>query len=130
MKIRNGFVSNSSSSSFVVVGFLVRTDQFSSRDYLEKLYQTEVPEDPELIDYEFQDARYGNIRVMDEDDGVPDGQSLVAYEVAGWSDSDGLEKLTGVDIQAITQQVEQARTRLGLTAEDAAIEIWAGTSYC
>lgn len=130
MKTRQGFVSNSSSSSFVVVGFLVRDDQFSPQEYLEKLYQVAIPEDPDDMDDTFNDMRYGSdFRIMDSEDGVPRGKSLVAYSVASWDDS-GLEELKGLDLQDITTKVDLARDRLGLDAKSAPVKIWGGTSYC
>lgn len=37
MKIRNGFVSNSSSCSFIAVGYIVNTDQYDKKTILKKL---------------------------------------------------------------------------------------------
>jgi len=41
MKIRKGFVSNSSSSSFVVIGYLVNSDKYSFEKLLEIFYPKE-----------------------------------------------------------------------------------------
>ena len=42
MKRRSGLVSNSSSSSFVIVGFEIPDDQFSKEDYLVKLFDIDI----------------------------------------------------------------------------------------
>lgn len=36
MKTRNGFVSNSSSSSFIVLGFKINTEDYDKREFLQK----------------------------------------------------------------------------------------------
>jgi hypothetical protein len=73
MKIRNGFVSNSSSSSFVIVGFKIDKNAEDIEEMLEKL-RNKCP-DLKKIDYLTDDGPYyvGMVLmdVSDEDGGFP-----------------------------------------------------------
>jgi hypothetical protein len=58
MKIRNGFVSNSSSSNFVLVGFMVPTAEYSFESLLDALYPNADKEKYNPEDW-YMDASYG-----------------------------------------------------------------------
>ena len=93
MKIRNGFVSNSSSSSFVLIGYMVE-----SKDYdgdMEDLYDVV---DAIAIEKDF-DCLFGS------DDGLSKGQVAVGklYSLG----TDGYDKTIIADLQAIIKNVEE-----------------------
>lgn len=143
MKIRNGFVSNSSSSSFVLVGFTVPHGTFTDQDYLKKLYSyTNVPEGE--LDEALEDAFYdlmdgnnvdnrndGKISVCtDTECGAPRGVHLIGVRVADVSSEDGGFVPTSFDFYALATVAERARKRLGVSAEDAPIRLFVGTRLC
>ena len=107
MKVRNGFVSNSSSSSFVVVGILIDKDSPARTDFIkavmggkeldkvatnsfgktfdeiEKYAQKDILED---MSYDVGDKGYELLE--GEDDGVPEGKTLIGKPIIDVS-SDG-----------------------------------------
>jgi hypothetical protein len=89
MKKRNGFVSNSSSSSFVFIG--VKT------------------EDNDLIE---RAEKIAGIKIMSDDSVSYIGQSL-----ADWGDEEGLECQT-VDVDTIKAAILPGLRQLGFTIAD------------
>ena len=93
MKTRNGFVSNSSSSSFVLIGYLVDKQECSELDLIEKIYTPEeldgfarssdefdVSSWEELDDSDkaYLVYEHGEISILScTDDGIPEGKMAV-----------------------------------------------------
>lgn len=106
MKVRNGFVSNSSSSSFIVAGIKVRKDQMSD----------ELRE--ELWDKDF--------RVLsDGDDGVPSGYCVIGKELA--SPSDDYMEYTELSLASIDENIKDVEAAVGIVGMRG---VFTGTRAC
>ena len=87
MKTRLGFVSNSSTSSFVVIGF--RYDDYPGLEENSNYYKK------------------GFTVLQGTDDGIPEGQVVVGKQIAGWSDDDSDNKsLSQKELEEIVEQVK------------------------
>lgn len=112
MKIRSGFVSNSSSSSFVLLGYVLDKNKYKTQEIIDILYtpeqlnkfsQKEFNKDYDQCDEdEKSDLKYdimsnGNIRIMDHiENGAPDRESIVFGKMLGCFDSEGIRDDYGV----------------------------------
>lgn len=104
MKVRNGFVSNSSTSSFVVIGFEV------DKDY------------EELEQY---DTYKGETTVI-QDDSM--NNPVVGVSLIQWSDSDMPKlKLTQQEINEKFEKAKEIAKELGIDKEPT---LMAGSVYC
>lgn len=125
MKIRSGFVSNSSSSSFVLMGF-----EYSEKDLLKKIGY--VSEDEDDWDDKFQaieeylrklSKKYRDISILRS------GECGLKTDVIGIMINTDLEESSTVisSVTAFTENVNNIMTEFGVEKE---IKIYSGSRYC
>ena len=94
MKFRSGFVSNSSSSSFIAIGFLEKPPKFNSNEEEETWYESHL---------QISEGKYLNGIILADEcregDGLEDGQCTLKDIVTIFDDIYG--KSSGVDISII-----------------------------
>jgi len=131
MKIRSGFVSNSSTSSFVVVGFEVEEERFSNKDYLIKLFEVEesdIPKDNDGIDDLLYDSRnHKNIFLaLHDEDGATKGNHFIGILVD--DAEDGQFGDASYDFDELKEKAEVLKQNLG--ADDAKVVLKVGVRCC
>lgn len=94
MKTRNGFISNSSTSSFVIVGFMVNKDELTMNVMQNIIIELNAKiEDPDDIDEDFfADVLYDqDIRFIDNSEmgGFDDGRIIIGSTITELDDSGG-----------------------------------------
>lgn len=139
MKIRNGFVSNSSSSSFIVKGYLLDDEDFDRKTIMEKFgYYTEEnikkhtytygdKEELELSDmfWDFKDEHNNISFLQGYEDGVQEGKILIGETLHDSEDADLPDMILTAEPTEITQEIAD---KLGL--QDEKIVIACGTRCC
>lgn len=104
MKIRTGFVSNSSSSSFVLLGYVLPKNEYSIVDVVQKVFPVKLLDKVAYEEYckdwnectkdELSQLHYllidkSNIRIMSNtDDGAPDDDTIVVGRLLMSSSND------------------------------------------
>ena len=108
MKIRLGFVSNSSTSSFVIAGIKI-PDTALSREKRDDLYKD------------------GNLILLSgSEDGVPKGFTVIGEIVVDVSDDSCLD-YGEFSLDQIAQMIADVKTKTGLTGEPG---VFTGTRSC
>jgi len=107
MKVRPGFVSNSSTASFVLLGFDASSMKF---------------DDPDDRYYFFEEMQADHI--YEGEGGAPSGIELVVGRFIAYITSDCYESSKTVDLDAIQKEVESFRGKCGL--ENQPIKLWKG----
>ena len=123
MKIRNGFVSNSSSSSFVVLGFKVS----QSERGLINLTEAEIAPDNEDFLWDIRDEldREGFYIITET---VENNNAILGIRIATQSDSYLDETETAIeDFEALVERLKVAQEKIGIEAE---IKLYTGTELC
>ena len=130
MKTRNGFVSNSSSSSFVIVGIdLPRENYTTPKQLLELAQQLGFDGDEDdAIDFLYNQPFKNGIIVSDEDDGAPQGKIIIGCLVSRPDifGGGGLEPKS-VDLNTTVKQVEKVLEKMGIIKP---LKIFSGTRMC
>ena len=128
MKTRNGFVSNSSSSSFVVLGFEAN---LSYEEMYKKLIGTPDQDNRDIDDIDLADKLYdffqeNNIVLYGECSGV--SHDLIGFEIAGQEDyMIKSASCSFPDLKVLFDVVGLLKEKLGVDSE---IKLYTGTRNC
>ena len=108
MKIRNGFVSNSSSSSFVIAGIKI-PDTALSPDKRDELYDD------------------GNLIIVGSEDDVPKGFTVIGKALADVHSDESYLEYGAFSLDQIAQLIADVEEKTGLTGEKG---VFTGTRSC
>ena len=111
MKIRNGFVSNSSSSSFCIFGFKVKDvlpkDEEACEEFLKNVYSGKILKDIELL-------------------GDDDDYGFIGYVIVDVSDCDSIDNCE-ISLSELQERIKGLQKKLKITIEP---KIYMGTRSC
>jgi hypothetical protein len=145
MKMRTGFVSNSSSSSFVICGFQVETDDpmiliqkllgITKEDIIKKMEAIDYSRGDDIDDGWISDYCCENIDTLFEEQGFDivrreRGNAIVGKTLATIGSEDGgyLEE-SETDMKEILESLAKIKEKLKLPEEDT-FKIFTGTENC
>ena len=137
MKFRLGFVSNSSSSSFVVKGFLLPKEDFNHNKMIEIMDKFEFDYGDNLEEDNIKDIFYNYFldELRDkkmfmsyyEEDGSPDDDTIIIGELlADIDNSEGYIPTTVIDTEP-SPKLDSIKEKMGI---DSPIKIIVGTRCC
>lgn len=139
MKIRSGFVSNSSSSSFIVKGYLLDNEEFDEKTIMEKFgYYTEENIKKHTYTYngeeyleehdmfwDFKNDVEGISFLEGSEDGVKEGYILIGETLHDSEDADLPDMILTAEPTEITNEIANK-----LRLQDEKIIIACGTRMC
>jgi len=120
LKTRNFFVSNSSSSSFIVLGFSFKNEDLEDMENYE----------------EFEPELYDNFTVLSgSDDGVPEGETVLGIDLYEFDDCGDMCSENTYTLSDITEKLVELRSKMRdiMDLEDEDISepaIFGGTKCC
>jgi len=121
MKSRSGFVSNSSSSSFIIIGAKMKLDNISPERMMEFMDKADVSYDINYPEDIFWDALYN-----DELDGIGYlEEGYVGMTVARWDDCDGITEIS-------FEEEDFMKTKASIKkifGRDVEVKVYAGMTY-
>lgn len=135
MKVRSGFVSNSSTSSFVLVGFEV-DKTYNAEKFLDDLqieYDTEA-EDEDVLEDNINEAvcslrkDKGICFLESSEDGAPKGKKIVGILIAETSSQDSYLGENDVLIQGLLEEIDALKEKLN--AKNSPTSIYTGARCC
>jgi len=132
VKTRQGFVSNSSTASFVIAGVLLNSKTNSRLDVLKRLFPEDIPEDEaELEDWEHDSAHSADVWVdtADGDNSLPNGKTFAGVLINRVR-SDGDSQNSVCKLSEVETRVEAIRVKLGLSKDKYPTMLISGTECC
>jgi hypothetical protein len=125
MKIRNGFVSNSSSSSFVALGAIVPRDLISKLDFCKRMgfvkedcTEEDLEEEIENVDPKTGRNYYDILQdyfINDGESGAPDNKTIIGQVFI--IDNEDMSYEIEFDLKSKTSEIKKILKKIGLEKE-------------
>jgi len=126
MKIRNGFVSNSSSSSFVVLGYKIETSKFDKEKYLKNAKIDFNENNVDEIDDTFYETLYEDEHIISDGEG---GYLYIGKVLAETGSDVGFEDIEiDVSDDKALKEIKAIGKEYGVSKNP--IKIYVGTIAC